>query len=420
MSHARTGSTPRDAMTTTIPSTPGPRGPMAGVRVLDLSNIIAGPLAACLLGDFGADVVKVELPGVGDAMRHAPPFKDGVPLWWKVTNRNKRCVTIDLHKPEGQDLVRRLVPQFDVVVENFRPGVLERWGLGWEDLHRAHPRLIMLRVTAYGQTGPYASRAGFARMAEAFAGLAYITGTPDTPPLHAGYPIADALCGVFGAMAVGFALWERDHGAGEGQWIDLSLYEAILRTIEYLVIEHDQLGAVRERGGNLSQYVAPSNVYRTRDGHWVSLTTSTQTIWERFVRAIDRADLLDDPRTRRPEDRLGVRAMLDALVQEWVGIRTLDEVNTILGPADVAYAPVNSIRELFRDPHIAARENIVTVPDGELGTVRMQGVTPRFSRSPGSVRWAAPRLGEHNVEVFGGMLGLTRAELDDLAAKGVI
>ena len=306
-------------MTTTIPSTPGPRGPMAGVRVLDLSNIIAGPLAACLLGDFGADVVKVELPGVGDAMRHAPPFKDGVPLWWKVTNRNKRCVTIDLHKPEGQDLVRRLVPQFDVVVENFRPGVLERWGLGWEDLHRAHPRLIMLRVTAYGQTGPYASRAGFARMAEAFAGLAYITGTPDTPPLHAGYPIADALCGVFGAMAVGFALWERDHGAGEGQWIDLSLYEAILRTIEYLVIEHDQLGAVRERGGNLSQYVAPSNVYRTRDGHWVSLTTSTQTIWERFVRAIDRADLLDDPRTRRPEDRLGVRAMLDALVQRMGG-----------------------------------------------------------------------------------------------------
>jgi crotonobetainyl-CoA:carnitine CoA-transferase CaiB-like acyl-CoA transferase len=393
---------------------------MIGVHVLDISNIIAGPLASCLLADFGADVVKVEMPRTGDALRLAPPHKSGVPLWWKVTNRNKRCITIDLHKAEGQELIRRLVPYFDVLIENFRPGVLERWGLGWETLHCLNQKLTMLRVTGYGQSGPYAGRAGFARMAEAFAGLAYITGTCDTPPLHAGYPIADALTGVFGAMAVGFALWERDRNGGMGQCIDLSLYETVLRTIEYLIIEYDQLRAVRERGGNLSQYVAPSNIYKTSDDHWVSITTSTPTIYRRFVQAIGRPDLLDDPDASTPEARLNHRARLDQVVADWVGARTLVDVDAALGPADVAYAAVNSVRELFADPHVAARENIITVPDPELGVVRMQGVTPKFSRTPGRVRWAGPSLGSHTEETLRSFLSLSDDEIENLRAKDVI
>jgi len=393
---------------------------MSGVRVLDISNIIAGPFASCLLADFGADVVKVEMPERGDALRLMPPHKDGVSLWWKVTNRNKRSITIDLRKPEGQELVRRLIVHFDVLIESFRPGVLERWGLGWDTLHKLRPQLTMLRITGYGQTGPYAGRAGFARMAEAFAGLANITGTPETAPQHAGYPIADALTGVFGAMAVGFALAERERTAGDGQCIDLSLYEAVLRILEYLVIEYDQLRAVRQRGGNLSQYVAPANVYQTSDDRWVSIATSTPTIYERFMGAIGKPDLVHNPETSTPELRLHQRDRLDRVVAEWVAARTFAEVDAALAPADVAYARVNSVRDIFEDPHIAARQNIVAVSDAELGSVRMQGVTPRFSRTPGQVRWAGPGLGAHTGEVLKELLSLSDSEIDALRASNII
>ncbi|KGD88273.1 acyl-CoA transferase [Achromobacter sp. RTa] len=395
-------------------------GPLKGVRILDLSTVVAGPWAATLLADLGADVLKVEIPGAGDPLRALAPHKEGVPLWWKVANRNKKGISIDLRTPEGRAIVARLLPDFDALVENFRPGTLDGWGMTREWLHQHNPALTILRVTGFGQTGPYRNKPGFARVFEAMSGLTNICGEPDGRPLHMGFPIADAVAGLFGALGIVSALYrEKVAPRGEGQEIDCSLMESMFRVMDFLPIEYDQLGIVRGRLGNRSQYAAPGNVYRTRDGHWASIAASTQRIFERLCVALELTGVAEDPRYRTNPDRVRNREALDALVAEAIGRHTLDGLAALLDAHSVGFSPIYDIADIFRDPHIAAREGIVSVNDDELGPVRMQSVVPRFSATPGAVHHAGPSLGQHNDEVLGA-LGYSGTQQAGLRERGVI
>ena len=395
-------------------------GPLRGLKIVDISTVVAGPVAAGLLGDYGADIVKVEMPGVGDSLRALAPHKDGVPLWWKVTNRNKRGVTLDLRKPEGRALFGKLVADADVVVENFRPGTLDGWGVTRAWLQGINPRLTILRVTGFGQDGPYAGRPGFARIFESMSGFTQICGEENGRPLHLGYPISDAVAGLFGAVGILAALHDlAQHPERRGQEIDCSATEAMLRTLEFLAIEYDQLGAVRTRSGNRSQYAAPGNVYRTADDKWASIAASTQSIFDRLCTALDRRDLLEDARFATNPARVKHYQLLDEIVGAAIGRLTLAELRESLTKHEVGFSPIYDIADVFDDPQFKARNAIVSVPDSELGSVRMQGVVPRFSETPGAVRRAGPTIGEHNDEVYGG-LGLTAAEIAKLKAAKVI
>ncbi|MBL8333832.1 MAG: CoA transferase, partial [Rubrivivax sp.] len=326
-------------------------GPLHGLRVLDIATIIAAPSAASLLADYGADVVKAELPGAGDGARGFPPLKDGKPLWWKVTNRGKRFVTLDLRRPEGAALLLRMLPRFDVLVENFRPGTLDRWGLTREALWQAQPKLVILRVTGFGQTGPYRDRPGFARLFEAMGGLAHLTGEPDGPPLHSGYPLADNIGGLFGALGVMAALLKRARDPdAPGEEIDLSLLESTLKLLEFLPIEHQQLGAVRQRSGNANQYSAPAAVFRCADGTWVSLSGSTHALFAANCRAIGRADLVDDPRFATNAQRVANAAELNGLFADWCAQRSGAEVQQAFQAAGGTLAPVYDIAQIEADP----------------------------------------------------------------------
>jgi crotonobetainyl-CoA:carnitine CoA-transferase CaiB-like acyl-CoA transferase len=396
------------------------RGPLAGLKIIDISTVVAGPFAAGLLGDYGADVIKVEMPGAGDSLRALAPHKDGAPLWWKVTNRNKRGITLDLRQPEGRELLARLIAEADVLVENFRPGTLDGWGITRAWLQGLNPRLTILRVTGFGQDGPYASRPGFARIFESMSGFTQICGEQDGRPLHLGYPISDAIAGLFGALGILAALHDlAKHPDKRGQEIDCSATEAMLRTLEFLAIEYDQLGVVRTRSGNRSQYAAPGNVYRTADGKWASIAASTQSIFERLCSALDMRGLLQDERFAANPARVRHYKALDEIVGTAIGKLTLAELGETLTKYEVGFSPIYDIADVFADPQLAARQAIVSVPDSELGSVRMQGVVPRFSETPGAVRRAGPTLGEHNDDVYGG-LGLTATQIAALKARKVI
>ena len=399
---------------------PEAAGPLKGLRILDISTVVAGPFAAGLLGDYGAEIVKVEMPGVGDSLRALAPHKDGVPLWWKVTNRNKKGITLDLRVAEGRDLFARLVADADVLVENFRPGTLDGWGITRTWLQGLNPRLTILRVTGFGQDGPYAGRPGFARIFEAMSGFTQICGEEDGRPLHLGYPISDAVAGLFGAVGILAALHDlAQHPERRGQEIDCSATEAMMRTLEFLAIEYDQLGAVRTRSGNRSQYAAPGNVYRTADDKWASIAASTQSIFVRLCAALDLKHLLEDPRFALNPARVKNYQELDEIVGGAIGKLTLAELRETFTRHEVGFSPIYDIADVFADPQFAARQAIVSVPDAELGSVRMQGVVPRFSETPGVVRHAGPSIGQHNEEVYGG-LGLSAAEIAALRARKVI
>jgi len=395
--------------------------PLEGLRILDLATVIAGPLSSALLADFGADVVKIELPNGGDGVRALPPFKNGVALWGKVTNRNKRGITLDIRTPEGLDILKRMLPKFDVLVENFRPSTLAKWGLPIEEIRRINPDLTVLRVSGFGQTGPRARDAGFARVAEAMSGLTTLCGESDRTPLHLGYPIADGITGVFGAFSIMMALYRRlNDPAARGEEIDLSLYESMHRILEFLVIEYDQLGAVRERSGNRSQYAVPSGVYRTDDDRWVSLACSTQSVFERMAEAMDRADLIDDARFRTNADRVTNADAIEEIVTAWFAANEFPNVSQLLSEKGVAFSLVFTAKDAFEDPHYAARENIVAVEDSELGTIRMQGIVPKLRDAPGAVRRAGPALGQHNAEVYEELLDLSADEISTLKEKGIV
>ena len=396
-------------------------GPLAGLKVLDIATIIAGPMAGSLMADFGAEVIKLELPGVGDGLRGFPPLKDGKSLWWKVTNRGKRHGTLDLRKPEGAELFLDLISQVDVLIENFRPGTLTRWGFPIETLWEANPKLVVLRVSGFGQDGPRANRPGFARLFEAYGGLTHITGDTDRPPMHTGYPLADSIGGVFGAFAICAALVKvRARTDEKGEEIDLAMTEAVLRTLESLAIEYDQTGDVRARNGNRNTYSAPSDVYMTADKKYVSLAGSTNNTFAYNANSIGRPDLLEDPRFSSNMARVENEAELNRIFGSWIAAHTLDEVVAAFGEHNGTLAPIYGIDQIFEDEQYKARNAIVSVPDEDFGSVRMQGLVPRFRNDPGEIRWAAKSLGADNAYIYKTMLNMTEEEIDAYREKGVL
>jgi crotonobetainyl-CoA:carnitine CoA-transferase CaiB-like acyl-CoA transferase len=401
-------------------------GPLAGLRILDLGTRIGAPFAATLLADLGADVIKVELPGQGDFMRTIGPFVGDYSLFWAVEGRNRRSITLDLRKPAGQALLKRLVPHCDAIVENFQPGTLEGWGLGYEELAAINPGIVLTRVSVYGQTGPYRDRPGLDRNGIAMGGLMYITGYPDRPPVRPGVIVSDYLTGVFNAFAILAAIYERDGraraegGPPRGQWVDLSLYESILRIMEHTLASYDRLGLVREREGNRLRNSAPLDNWETSDGKYVCIIAAGDGLFPRLCRAMGREDLLADPRFRTMAQRAEHGDEINGIVAAWVAQHTAGELQGILERHEVPFGVAYSVADLFADPHVRARGDIEAVDDPTIGPVRMQGVYPRFSRTPGAVRRGAPRLGEHNDEVYGGLLGLDEAELARLRAERVI
>ena len=391
---------------------------LEGVRVLDLGNFMAGPMAAMWLGDFGADVIKVEHPR-GDGFRHWGRTRNGVPLFWKMLSRNKRCVTLNLSSPKGQDLLIELVRQSDVLVENFTPGTMDKWNIGYERLSKVNPRLIMLSISAYGQSGPYSKRPGFGTLAEALSGYAYITGQPDGPPTLPGYGLADGTAALNGAFGVLLALHHRSrHGAG--QHIDTSLCEPLITALGPQVIEYDQLGVVQGRLGSRLPFSAPRNVYITSDDQWLSMSSSSQAVFERTMQAIGRPDLIADERFIDNRKRGENVDALDEIIADWIRKRTLNEAMEIFIAHEAAAAPVYSVADVVADPHFQARKVVVEVEDQDLGQVRMQSPAPRLSKTPGRIKFTGPHLGQHNYEIYADLLGLTNAQVDALKSEGII
>lgn len=396
-------------------------GPLAGLRVIDIATIVAAPTAAALLGDYGADVIKVELPGSGDGLRSFAPFKDGKSLWWKVLNRDKRLVSLDLRKPEGRELFLRLVAEADVLVENFRPGTLAGWGLDAQTLWQAKPKLVILRATAFGQDGPYKDRPGFARVFEAMGGLTYITGESDGAPIHVGYPIGDSIGGLFGALGVMSSLWRiaRDPQA-RGEEIDLSMTEAITKLLDFHTLKYELLGTAHERSGNASQYAAPTGVYRTRDKQWVSLSGSTNAIYACNCRAIGRPDLIDDPRFSANPERCMRADEINAVFRDWFAAHDLDFILQRFDACQGALAPIYSSRQIVEDKQVQARGFLQVIEDDDFGSVRVPGVVPRFSNHSCMISRTAGGVGADNDEVFGRQLGLSAEEIERLKHARII
>ena len=390
-----------------------------GIRVLEMGQVIAGPFCGQLLGDLGADVIKIEPPGVGDVLRQwGHRAGGGDSLWWRVTGRNKRSVTVDLRKPDGQDLVRRLAEKADILVENFRPGTLERWGLGWAELSTRNPGLIMVRISGFGQDGPYAARAGYAAIGEAMGGLRALTGYPDRPPTRVGVSIGDSLTGMFGALGALAAL-EARRRTGRGQIVDASIYESVLAVTEALVTDWQAEGLSRERTGPTLPGIAPSNVYPTADGQ-VLIAANQDSVFARLVTLMGHPELAADARFADHQARARHVAEIDAIVTAWTLARSSAEVLTRLHeegvPAGLVYEP----KDMLADPHFAARESLIRVPDEKYGEIVMQGVFPRLSATPGSVRRAGPPLGADTDDVLRELLDLEPTEIERLRSNHVI
>ena len=393
--------------------------PLAGIRVIDCATIFAGPLIATMMADFGADVIKVEHPR-GDSLRGHGPAKDGQGLFWKFVNRNKRAITLNLGVPEGRDLFLRLVKDADVLIENFRPGTMERWGLGWEVLHSLNRGLIMVRVTGFGQDGPYAHRPGFGTLAEAMSGFAYITGEADGPPTLPPFGLADGICGMAGTWAAAFALYHRDVHGGEGQFIDMAIYEPLMTVLGQQPIVFDQLGQIQQRMGNRTGGNSPRNTYLTADRRWVALSTSADSIAVRLLDIVGHHEVTLEPWFGRARTRAQHADQLDALVGDWIGARSLEEVLRVFDKAEVAAAAVYDTEQMMADPHVQYRQSITTVNDPSLGPVRMQNVVARLSDTPGSVRSVGPEIGADNESIYRQKLGISSEQMADLAARGVI
>ncbi|MFC8804067.1 CaiB/BaiF CoA transferase family protein [Streptomyces anthocyanicus] len=392
--------------------------PLTGLRVLDLATLFAGPLAATMLGDFGAEVIKVEHPTRPDPSRGHGPSKDGVGLWWKLLGRNKHTITLDLSKPAGRTTLLRLAATADVVVENFRPGTLEKWDLGWDELSAVNPRLVLTRVTGFGQFGPYARRPGFGTLAEAMSGFAAMTGEPDAPPTLPPFGLADSIAALATAYAVMTALAARER-TGEGQVVDMAIIEPILTVLGPQPLWYDQLGHVQPRTGNRSQNNAPRNTYRTADGTWVAVSTSAQSVAERVMRLVGRPELIDEPWFATGADRARHADVLDAAVGDWIARHGRADVLAAFEKAEAAVAPVQDVRDVMSDPQYQALDTVTTVDDPELGPLRMQNVLFRLSATPGAIRWAGRPHGADTEEVLTG-LGLTPADVKELREEGVV
>jgi crotonobetainyl-CoA:carnitine CoA-transferase CaiB-like acyl-CoA transferase len=395
------------------------RGPLAGIRVLDLGTVYAAPISAMLLGDFGADVIKIEHPK-GDPARTHGWNREGHGLWWKVISRNKRTMTLNLGKWEGQDILRRLVADADVVIENFRPGVMEKWNLGFDQLLEINPRLVMLRVTGFGQDGPYAQRRAFGTLAEAMSGFAHQTGQEDGPPTLPPFGLADGVAGITGALGVMTALYHRDTAGGAGQVIDLSLLEPLLGILGPGPSVFDQLGIIAGRHGNRSPNNAPRNAYVTRDGRWVAISASATSVAERVMRLVGRGDLAEKPWFSSAGERSRRSEVLDSAVSRWIAAREFDKVVRAFEEAGAALAPIYDIEQLMNDPQVLARDTITTVEDEDLGPLKMQNLMVRLTGTPGEIRFPGRRLGQDNDALYAELLGIDGDELAKLRAGGVL
>lgn len=396
------------------------KGALDGLRVLDVATMMAGPWAATYLADFGADVVKAELPVKGDPVRAWGSQVEGTALAWKGLSRNKRLITLALNTSEGQQMLLRLVKDFDVLVENYRPGVMERWGLSPEKLLEANPRLIILRTSGYGQDGPYASKPGFGTLAEAFSGLSYITGAEDRPPVLSGYPLADGVTALAGAMAILAALYWRDVNGGTGQVIDNAIIEANYRLIDYTMLDYEKLGIVRERTGNRLGDLAPRNNYETADGGWIAISGGTQGIVERLFHCIDRPELIDDPRFENNASRIKNVHALDEAIAAWMIQHSEEHILRIFDEQGVSGAPVNNVAQIADNEHFRARDLLLSVDDPELGLTSTVHVHPRMSATPGGVKFLGGTIGRDNEAFYLEEIGLSREEFDALMAAGAI
>lgn len=398
-------------------------GPLAGIRVIELGALLAGPFTGRLLGDLGAEIVKVEAPGQPDPIRDWGKARyDGRSLWWPVQSRNKKCITLNLRGAKGQDLLLRLVEHADVVTENFRPGTLERWNIGYERMAEVNPGIVLARISGYGQTGPYAERAGFASVSEAMGGIRHINGFPGEPPPRMHISLGDSLAGMFATQGILSALYWRDAaGGGLGQVVDVSLMEASFALLESTVPEYDRLGIVRGPQGTNLKGIAPSNIFESRDGKWVVIAANADNVFRRLCGAIERPELADDPRFSTHGARGDHQDEIEGIVAEWARRLDAAEIDRVLNEAGVICGPIYTIADIFEDPQFRARDMLIEHVDPEFGPYVGPGIVPKLTRTPGAVRWSAPwEEGSHNAEVYGDLLGLSDDDLEALREEGVI
>jgi crotonobetainyl-CoA:carnitine CoA-transferase CaiB-like acyl-CoA transferase len=394
--------------------------PLEGIRVLELGTFIAGPFCTRLLADFGAEVIKVESPEGGDPMRQWGRKCNGRSMWWAVQSRNKKCITLDLKKRQGQELALRLVGLCDIVVENFRPGTLEAWNLGYDTLKSINPRVILVRISGFGQTGPYRDRAGFGSVAEAVGGLRYITGYPDRPPTRIGISIGDSLASVFGALGALMALYHRIAHGRTGQVVDVAIYEAVFAMMESMLTEYDKIGYIRQRTGSTLPGIAPSNIYRTKDGKCIVIAANADNVFLRLAAIMGRSGLATDPRFRTHDARGTNMDILDNLISEWTIQFDSTELVENLNLAGVPAGLILSAAEIAKDPHYSARKMIISMVDKCLGDIKVPGIVPKLSQTPSAIRWSGPELGEHNEDVYKNLLGLSASDIGRLKDARVI
>ena len=392
--------------------------PLSGLRVIELGQLIAGPFASKILAEFGADVIKVEPPETGDPLRTWRMLHDGTSVWWAAHARNKRSITLNLREPEGQEIIRQLAKDADIVIENFRPGALEKWGIGFKDLHAINPKLIMLRVSGYGQTGPYKDRPGFGVIGEAMGGLRYLTGEPGRPPVRTGVSIGDTLSGLHGVIGVLMALRHREQQGGVGQEVDVALYESVFNMLESVLPEYSKFGAIRQPSGASMPGIAPTNAYLCRDGKYALIAGNGDSIYKRLMQMIGRADLAEDPRLARNAGRAEHAELIDAAISAYTALHPLDEVLTAMNAAGVPAGKSYDASDIANDPHYQARDMILqtTLADGSV--IQVPGIVPKLSKTPGQITRAAPSLGQHTTEILDS-LGLSSTQQADFKARCV-
>jgi len=393
--------------------------PLQGVKVIELGTLIAGPFCARLLAEFGAEVIKIEQPGSGDPLRKWRKLHQGTSLWWYAQARNKKSVTLDLKQPEAQEIVRKLAKGADIVVENFRPGAMEKWGLGWEQLSKLNPGLIMVRLSGFGQTGPYRDRPGFGAIGESMGGLRYVTGYPDRPPVRVGVSIGDSIAALHGVIGALMALHHRNVNGGRGQYVDVALYEAVFNMMESVLPEYDMFGFVRERSGASLPGIVPSNTYVTRDNKYVVIGANADSIFKRMMNAIGRPDLAQDRSLAHNDGRVARTGEIEKVIGDWVAAHDLTHVLDVLEKADVPSGKIYDIADIAKDAHYAAREMIRShrLKDGK--SVKLPGIVPKLSLTPGDTKWVGPELGAHTAEVLGA-LGYSEEQQRELKKRGVI
>lgn len=394
---------------------------LEGIRILDIGTWMSAPYAATLLGDFGAEVMKLERPVTGDDFRKVGHMYNGQPLWWPHANRNKKGITLDIKNEKGRDIFRQLAKQSDVIIENFRPGKLEKMGVGYEDLKKINKGIILLQSTSYGQTGPYSGTRSFDRVAQAFSGIMSVTGTAESGPLRLGVPVSDFVSGIFGAFGVMLALYYRDGlGTGEGQKIDLGLYEGTLNMLGELPAAYRLLGIIPPLTGNAYPDLSPGNTYHTKDDKWVMILGSSKSTFESLMQTIGRYELTKDPKFSVNEARVEHRKELDQVIQDWVKDKTYDELSDALFIENIPFSLVNSVKEVLEDPHVKERKNFKTMYLKDIGELPYPNVIPRLSATPGKIKFEGPRLGEHNEEVYGALLGMSKDEIEGLRKENII